>query len=135
LLDGVACTCIAVSPADNQVLYVGTFAGVFRSRDGGASWQSFSPGITKNTIVDLLVDPNDARLVYAATQFDRVYVIEQSDVAAQPTTTVDSDSGCAMNGKPRGAVEVIGVAVALRWWHRRARRQRSLFSSGSHLWK
>jgi len=91
-LDGVSCTSIAVSPLDSATLYVGTFIGAFRSRDGGATWEAFSPGLTNNDIVDLLVEPSDPRIVYAATQFTGIYVIQQSDVAPPPTATATGTS-------------------------------------------
>ena len=129
LIDGQSCTSIAVSPVDAATLYVGTFAGVYRSRDAGATWELFSLGIANNQIVDLVVDPRDARMLYAATQFTGVYAIRQSDIAPPtlPTVTPSSpahdESGCTMSGGgSRVWTWTIGWGLLLILRRTRARR-------------
>ena len=67
---------IAVAPSDPRILYVGTGQittrydiasgeGVFRSEDGGASWQAAGLEATRH-IAAILVDPRDARTVLVA---------------------------------------------------------------------
>ena len=53
--------------SDSSVLYAGTSRGLYRSVDAGESWQTFGTGLPAGrTINDLLVDPRDNRIVYAA---------------------------------------------------------------------
>jgi photosystem II stability/assembly factor-like uncharacterized protein len=67
---------IAVAPSDPNVIYVGTGesqpredltygTGVYRSTDGGASWQHLGLNDTQQ-IGDLAIDPRDADRVYVA---------------------------------------------------------------------
>ncbi len=127
LLDGQACTSVTVSPFDSSLLYVGTYSGVFRSRDGGTTWEPFSAGFNQSMITDVLADPHDPRLVYAATQFTGVDVIEQTDVAAAPTPlpsptppprptqvalhSSSGGSGCAVGADANGAMAPLALLV------------------------
>src|SRR6184192_322646 len=67
---------IAVAPSDPAVIYVGTGesqlredltygTGVYRSTDGGATWQHLGLSDTQQ-IGDLVIDPRDADRVYVA---------------------------------------------------------------------
>jgi hypothetical protein len=47
--------CIAINPANNQKLYIGTDLGVMASVDGGANWLVVNSAQLPNTIVDALV--------------------------------------------------------------------------------
>ncbi|HVM95376.1 MAG TPA: hypothetical protein VMT89_03255, partial [Candidatus Acidoferrales bacterium] len=88
----------------------GTFTGVYRSRDAGATWELFSAGLSGSQIVDLVLDPHDGRFAYAATQFNGVYVIDQSDIAAPSSTTNSGDhdsSGCTLD---------VGTTGSSAWW-------------------
>jgi photosystem II stability/assembly factor-like uncharacterized protein len=60
---------IAVAPSDPSVVYAGkvSWGGVFRSRDGGASWTSASEGLSSRTVLSLAVDPRRPEFVYAGT--------------------------------------------------------------------
>ncbi|MFY9552703.1 MAG: hypothetical protein WAU32_16270, partial [Thermoanaerobaculia bacterium] len=53
--------------ADGSVLYAGTHAGVFRSRDRGAAWEGAGSGLPPVPVRCLSVDPSDSGLVYAGT--------------------------------------------------------------------
>ncbi len=52
-----------------HTLYAGTLEGVFRSRDGGATWAQISPPGSHeiHEIESLAVDPDNADIVYAGT--------------------------------------------------------------------
>lgn len=68
---------ILVDPNDSQRVYVaalgrlytaGGARGVFRTTDGGESWQSVLSADRENTgAIDLVMDPRDSRVLYAAT--------------------------------------------------------------------
>ena len=59
----------AAAPSDPQQMYAGTLTGVFRSRDGGASWQRISPEGSEeiHEIESLAIDPRNPDVIYAGT--------------------------------------------------------------------
>ena len=55
-----------MAPSNAQTLYVTTTdAGVFRSTDGGGTWQPASGGLPETYLPGLAVDPNDPLVAYA----------------------------------------------------------------------
>ncbi len=70
---------IAIHPSDENIIYAGTDGGgIFKTIDGGASWKLVgSPlkdlgaakfaNLTGTIVRDLLIDPNDPEVIYAAT--------------------------------------------------------------------
>ena len=59
--------CLAVDPTDSQRLYLGSwYRGVYRSGDGGATWESINDGLPTAWAVyrSIAVDPSDAQHVY-----------------------------------------------------------------------
>jgi uncharacterized repeat protein (TIGR01451 family) len=96
----------AVAPSDSSVVYAATPVGVFKSTDGGASWQltgqsnaANAPGSTSAVVVD----PTNANTIYAATLFSvykstdggNIYALKNSGFSAFPTLrtlTVDPSS-------------------------------------------
>lgn len=68
LPDKGLCVDVKCARGPKPVFYAGiSGAGVFRSADGGASWKDISGDLTNRMIDELLVDPNDEKVVYAAT--------------------------------------------------------------------
>lgn len=65
---------IAVEPEYPNVLYVGTDIGVWRSPDGGDTWEVFSNGLPDTPIWDLKINPR-TRILYAATHGRGVFAI------------------------------------------------------------
>jgi photosystem II stability/assembly factor-like uncharacterized protein len=76
--DGGAVLALAVSPADPQLVFAGTEAGVFRSVDGGASWAPANRGLysgdplTNPAVRSLVLDPSNPAAVYAGMVFDGI---------------------------------------------------------------
>jgi len=67
-------TSIAMDPVISQTVYVGTRdAGVFKTTDGGASWQPARQGLTVLPIRSLAIDPQHPQILYAGTDFDGVW--------------------------------------------------------------
>jgi photosystem II stability/assembly factor-like uncharacterized protein len=68
-IGGQSVRALAVAASDPRVLVAGTLTGVFRSGDGGSSWQRIStagdPEI--RNINSLAVDPGDPQVIYAGT--------------------------------------------------------------------
>jgi photosystem II stability/assembly factor-like uncharacterized protein len=58
----------ALAPSNAQAVYAGMLGGgVYRSGDGGKSWSAASGGLGNLTVRALVVDPQNASVVYAGT--------------------------------------------------------------------
>ena len=53
---------VLASPADPSTLYAGTFLGVYRSTNGGASWDRFGSGLPQVEVYDLYMPPDGSFL-------------------------------------------------------------------------
>ena len=66
---------LAIDPRDSKVMYAGTARGRFglgyglilRSTDGGESWEPASSEFRTGAVMDLKIDPEDRRTLYAVT--------------------------------------------------------------------
>ena len=63
---------VAVDPDNPAHVYVGADIGVWRSTDGGATWQTFSEGLPDAAVIDISLH-NPRRLLRAATHGRSVY--------------------------------------------------------------
>ena len=65
---------MVISPSQPDIMYVGNWgSGVYRSIDGGDTWNFASQGITNPFIFSLAVDPIDPNTVYAGSYGGGVY--------------------------------------------------------------
>ena len=85
--------------ADGSVVYAGTHAGVFRSRDRGASWTRTSAGLPLAPVRCLAVDPSDSGAVFAGTDAGLFVTSDSGDhwsgagtLASPPITALVLDS-------------------------------------------
>jgi hypothetical protein len=62
----VQANAIVVDPADPAHVYVGTDIGVWRSMDGGVTWEPFSEGLPDSAVTDMVIH-HRSRLLRAAT--------------------------------------------------------------------
>lgn len=71
--DGGEVNVVTIAPDDPSVVYAGTRGGLFRSGNGGASWQASDQLAYPNGLVpavsDVVVDPDDTARVYAMSGF------------------------------------------------------------------
>ena len=58
---------IAVDPQNGKVIFVGTGTGLFRSQDGGTTWQSLHEGLRDENIRALALSPSAPGMIYAGT--------------------------------------------------------------------
>ena len=59
---------MAISASDSKVLVVGALDGVFRTTNGGNSWEPISPGQAEiKNIESIAIDPKNPDVVYAGT--------------------------------------------------------------------
>ncbi|MBN1811914.1 MAG: hypothetical protein JXA14_08775 [Anaerolineae bacterium] len=77
IYDVVASTCIAIAPDVSSSIYVGTSFGVYKSSDGGLTWQEKNQGMSFCTfsachINDVVIDPNDPLTIWVGTAGDGI---------------------------------------------------------------
>lgn len=76
-LQGSGAQCVSVDPNNPDRVYVGTFdCGLYRSRDGGASWDQVSAGIPHGRVLSIAISPHiesGRSVVYAGTEPSSVY--------------------------------------------------------------
>ena len=68
-LEGKSVRSMAIAASDPNTLVAGTLDGVYRTRNGGQTWQRISPegsGEIKN-IESIAIDPSNADVIYAGT--------------------------------------------------------------------
>ncbi|MBH0188409.1 MAG: hypothetical protein HP493_06025 [Nitrospira sp.] len=63
---------IALHPTNANILYVATNDAVYKSRDGGGTWEKF-PSFSARRVTTLAIDPQLPATVYAGTMGDAVY--------------------------------------------------------------
>ena len=67
-------TAFIINPLNSQEMYAGTFGGgVFKSTDGGATWQNSSSGLIDLYIQSMAIDPKNPDTVYAGMYKYGVY--------------------------------------------------------------
>jgi photosystem II stability/assembly factor-like uncharacterized protein len=65
---------LVIDPTDPDVMYVGTkHAGIYRSFNGGISWEPAFAGLLSSDIDSLAMDPNRPSTLYAAVNSGGVY--------------------------------------------------------------
>ncbi len=70
--DSEAIVSIALHPTNPKILYVATNDAVYKSRDGGESWEKF-PSFSARRVTTVAIDPQLPATVYAGTMGDAVY--------------------------------------------------------------
>jgi photosystem II stability/assembly factor-like uncharacterized protein len=67
-MHGKSIRAMAISASDSKTLVAGAVDGVFRSTDGGKSWQKISAGNSDiHSIESIAIDPKDPNAIYAGT--------------------------------------------------------------------
>jgi len=65
---------VAVAPSQPAVLYAGTWgSGIYKSTNGGVTWNWKSQGLAHPYINSMAVDPHNAQIAYAGTYTGKVY--------------------------------------------------------------
>ncbi len=120
-------TRIRVHPDDPDTLYVSALGhlygpnqerGVYRSRDGGQSWQRVLFVSDMAGAVDLIMDPRNARVLYATTWrvLRTPYSLESGGEGSGIYKTIDGGetwTELSHNpGMPKGTLGICGVAVS-----------------------
>lgn len=77
-LEGSRAACVAVDSSDRDRIYAGTFDdGIFRSRDGGRTWDNVSDRLPHKRVLSVAISPservNGHSVVYAGTEPSNLY--------------------------------------------------------------
>ena len=77
---------VVIDPDDPSILSVATERGVYRSVDGGATWNQSSAGMTNTRVGKVVVDPVTPSTIYAITQAG---ITKSTDSGASWTTILE----------------------------------------------
>lgn len=64
---------IAIHPSNPKILYIATNESVYKTRDGGGTWERMAADLSTYRVLSLAIDPERPATVYAGTMFDAVY--------------------------------------------------------------
>jgi photosystem II stability/assembly factor-like uncharacterized protein len=64
---------IALHPSKSQILYVATNDYIYKTRDGGQTWENISRGMSHSRVISMAIDPVYPAIVYAGTKGDAVF--------------------------------------------------------------
>jgi photosystem II stability/assembly factor-like uncharacterized protein len=118
---------VRVHPKNSDVVYVAALGhvfgpneerGVFRSVDGGKSWQKIFSRGDKAGAVDLILDPNNPRVIYAGfwEVYRKPWTLESGGPGSgifKSTDGGDTWTDMTRNpGLPRGLVGKVGITVS-----------------------
>lgn len=118
---------IRIHPTDPSIVYVAAIGnlwkpnetrGVFRSTDGGTTWDKVLYVSDKAGAGDLILDPNNARIIYAATwQMKRNgYRMDSGGPDSKLFKSTDGGDSwidiSKLPGLPKGPWGIVGIAVS-----------------------
>ena len=118
---------IRVHPHDPNIVYAAVLGhlygpnqqrGVFKSTDGGENWKKVLFANEDAGAVDLIIDPNNPRVLYASTWrvLRTPYSLESGGEGSGLWKSVDGGENwkeiTRSSGLPKGTVGIIGVAVS-----------------------
>jgi photosystem II stability/assembly factor-like uncharacterized protein len=78
LPENVEARCVTLHPEEPGVMWVGTQAGPYRSKDAGDTWEPLNFPNDEPVVWSIEVHPADSRIMYAGTQDMAVYRSEDS---------------------------------------------------------
>lgn len=77
----------ATDPTNPLIVYMGTqVAGMSKSVDGGATWQSSNAGATDAFVLSILIDSDDGHTIYMGTQNSGIFRSTDAGASWNPTT-------------------------------------------------
>lgn len=68
-----AIVAIALHPTNPKILYVATNESVYKTRDGGGTWERMATDLSTYRVLSIAIDPERPATIYAGTMFDAVY--------------------------------------------------------------
>ncbi len=64
---------IALHPTKPEIVYVATNDYIYKTRDGGHTWENLSRGMSHSRVISMAIDPFYPATVYAGTKGDAVF--------------------------------------------------------------
>jgi photosystem II stability/assembly factor-like uncharacterized protein len=101
---------LAVDPKNSGTLYLGTGGGVFKTTDGGASWQdTHAPAANVSA---LTFDPKDSRIIYALTETRNSAQVDDFQILTSVDGGLNWSESPSFNLPAQGKLStVVGIAV------------------------
>jgi len=81
---------VAVDPDWPQHVYAAGDSGVYRSDDGGQTWQASAQGLPEGAIAAMALDPRQPQRLYAATPAGALYLSEDGASTWRPLAGRDA---------------------------------------------
>jgi hypothetical protein len=110
---------LTVAPDNAEVVYAGSRgSGIFRSNDGGASWNPVNNGLEAIDIRAILIDPNSPERIYAGADSGTEAYVAKLDATASSIVYssylggLASDSGLDIDVDSTGAAYVTGTTFS-----------------------
>ena len=116
---------IIVHPDNSDVIYVAAYGplwsdggdrGIYRSMDGGETWENLHNVSEKTGAADLIMDPTNPDILYAAYHQRRRHVFTYIGGGPESAVYKSTDGGEtwqeAMSGLPQGKMGRVGLAVS-----------------------
>ena len=116
---------IIVHPDNSDVIYVAAYGplwsdggdrGIYRSTDGGETWENLHNVSDKTGAADLIMDPTNPDILYAAYHQRRRHVFTYIGGGPESAVYKSTDGGEtwqeAMSGLPQGKMGRVGLAVS-----------------------
>ncbi len=95
---------LAADPQRSEVVYAASYGGVFKSTDGGATWQRKSRGLKSSSIYALAVAPSNRNVIYAGG--DGLFVSRDGGETWQGPLSATAEFILALAVDPRDARRV-----------------------------
>ena len=64
---------ITLHPMNPNILYVATTDYIYKTRDGGRTWENLSRGMSHSRVISMAIDPLYPATVYAGTKGDAIF--------------------------------------------------------------
>ena len=116
---------ILVDPRNSDVIYVaaegsvwgpGGERGLYKTTDGGKTWKAFKTVSEHTGISDMVMDPRDPDVIYAASHQRRRHVFTKIDGGPETAIFKTTDGGATWkelkSGLPGGDKGAIGLAIS-----------------------
>jgi len=116
---------IAIDPRDSNIVFVaaqgplwsgGGERGLYRTTDGGKTWKAVIPGTENTGATDVVIDPANPDIMFAATWQRRRHFFTLIDGGPESAIYKSTDGGSTWtkirSGLPQGDLGRIGLAVS-----------------------
>jgi photosystem II stability/assembly factor-like uncharacterized protein len=105
--------CIAIDPLDHSRIYASaTYGGVFKSMDGGATWNPIGTGLLGIDTLDLVINPNQTSQIFAGTS-NGVFMSSDSGASWSVAGLASTNIQCLLRTSNSPVALYAGTAAGL----------------------